>query len=133
MLFHGTSKANLLAILEQGLQVAPKNSASIQGAAFGRGIYFSDNFNMASQYADSSEDQKFLLVCEVALGNVMNSLLFNEKADERGFFKDGRDFTKGYHSVRVMGSHGPDFSHNWVEKDTQVVWPIGPRIEYESP
>ena len=42
MLFHGTSNANVLSILEQGLQITPANSISSNGQAFGKGIYFAD-------------------------------------------------------------------------------------------
>lgn len=135
MLFHGTTKANLLSILEQGLQLAPKNAAGHHGARFGRGIYFSDSFAVASQYSQetSSEENFYVLVCEVALGNVLNSLAGSCAVDSEGFFCDGRDFAKGYHSVRVMGARGPDFAQNWVEKASGVVWPIGEVIDYPTP
>ena len=42
MLFHGTSNANLISILESGLQVKPRNAAFHHGSAFGEGIYFAD-------------------------------------------------------------------------------------------
>jgi len=55
-------------------------------------------------------------VCEVALGNVMNSLCGNSySANESGYFIDGSgDFARGYHSVRIMGRRGPDFDQNWI-------------------
>lgn len=82
MLFHGTSKANLLSIMEQGLQLAPRNAAMQHGSAFGQGIYLSDSFEVAAKYSEgSSEESYYVLVCETALGNVMNSLYGGEKTD----------------------------------------------------
>ena len=42
MLLHGTSNANLISILEQGLQLKPRNAAFYHGSVFGEGIYFAD-------------------------------------------------------------------------------------------
>ena len=52
MLFHGTSKANLLSILEQGMQIKPKNAAFFNGSAFGEGIYLADDFMFAGRYSE---------------------------------------------------------------------------------
>lgn len=117
MLFHGTSKANLLSILESGMQIKPSNASHYNGSAFGEGIYMADDFMFASQYSESASEQTFyVLVCEVALGNVMNSLSGNSySVNESGYFLDNSgDFARGYHSVRVMGRKGPDFSQNWI-------------------
>ena len=106
MLFHGTSKANLLSILEQGVQIKPSNAAFHNGSAFGEGIYLADNFELAANYSEwDSEPSFYVLVCEVALGNVMNSLSGNSyRVNKSGYFvDDSDDFAKGYHSVRVMG------------------------------
>lgn len=107
ILFHGTSSANLISILEQGLCVQPSNASRHNGSAFGKGIYFADKFAMALNYShsDKDDDSLFVLVCEVALGNVMNSLGDSSYAvNKQGYFCTGDDFAKGYHSVRVMGS-----------------------------
>jgi len=37
---------------------------------FGPGIYFADVFDFAANYANPSDDTWFVLICEVALGNV---------------------------------------------------------------
>ena len=74
-----------------------------------------------------------MLVCEVALGNVLNSLHGSWGRNEAGYFTDGEDFAKGYHSVRVMGREGPNFEENWVEKETKAIWPTGDITTYESP
>ena len=117
MLFHGTSKANLLAILEQGMQIKPQNAAFHNGSVFGEGIYLADDFMFAANYSEMHSEQSFyVLVCEVALGNVMNSLTGNQyQTNSAGYFVDGSgDFAQGYHSVRIMGRNGPDFNQNWI-------------------
>jgi len=47
MLWHGTSNANLLSIIETGLQVSPANAFRHAGQAFGEGVYFADTFSFA--------------------------------------------------------------------------------------
>ena len=87
------------------------------GSAFGEGIYLADDFMLAANYSEmASESTFYVLVCEVALGNVMNSLHGNEySTNSSGYFVDGSgDYARGYHSVRVMGRKGPDFNQNWV-------------------
>ena len=91
MLFHGTSKANLLAILEQGMQIKPQNAAFHNGSVFGEGIYLADDFMFAANYSEMHSEQSFyVLVCEVALGNVMNSLTGDQyQTNSAGYFVDG--------------------------------------------
>ena len=133
MLFHGTSNANLISILEQGLQMKPRNAAFYHGSAHGEGIYFADQFSLAVGYSDKGSEQDFyVLVCEVALGNTMNSLQRTHQ-NSSGYFCDGADYAKGYHSARIMGAHGPDFDQNWVQKGTEAIWPIGSVVEYDTP
>lgn len=95
------------------MQIKPQNAAFHNGSAFGEGIYLADDFMFAANYSESHSEQTFyVLVCEVALGNVMNSLLGNSyMKNSSGYFVDGSgDFARGYHSVRVMGKSGPDFN-----------------------
>ena len=105
MLFHGTSKANLLSILEQGMQIKPSNAALHHGSAFGEGIYLADDFMFAANYSEKKSERTFyVLVCEVALGNVMNSINNGCGTNYSNYFKNGSvDHARGYHSVRVMG------------------------------
>ena len=56
MLFHGTSKANLLSILEQGMQIKPSNAAFHHGSAFGEGIYMADDFMFAANYSEMGSE-----------------------------------------------------------------------------
>lgn len=95
-----------------------------------------DDFMFAANYSEKNSEQTFyVLVCEVALGNVMNSLVGGTyQTNSAGYFVDGSgDFAKGYHSVRIMGSHGPDFNQNWVQAQSDIIWPIGDRIRYPNP
>lgn len=142
MLFHGTNSANLISILEQGLMIQPSNAARHNGSAFGRGIYFADKFSLAVNYShsDKADDSLYVLVCEVALGNVMNSIGTEQySVNRQGYFCTGDDFARGFHSVRIMGSAGPNFDENWIQEyKTQnslvaPVWPIGRVITYADP
>ena len=139
MLFHGTNAANLISILEQGLCIQPQNAARHHGSAFGRGIYFADKLSRALHYAsnDKPDDSFFVLDCEVALGNCMNSLCGDRDTNSSGYFCSGDDFAKGYHSVRVMGSNGPNFDENWIPQESKQeqapIWPIGRIIQYPEP
>ena len=72
----------------------------------------------AARYSEQASEQTFyVLVCETALGNVMNSLTGDSyNVNESGYFVDGsEDYARGYHSVRVMGKQGPDLSQNWIQ------------------
>ncbi|GFO18925.1 poly [ADP-ribose] polymerase [Plakobranchus ocellatus] len=70
LLFHGSSTCNLLSILHHGLVVSPPNAES-SGSLYGKGIYFSDAFSFSANYTRSSK-VKFMLLCEVTMGNVMD-------------------------------------------------------------
>lgn len=63
----------------------------------------------------------------------MNSLHGGYGRNEAGYFTDGEDFAKGYHSVRVMGREGPNFEENWVDNESKAIWPSGDITQYEAP
>ena len=72
-LWHGTKKANLLSIFKTGLKISPPSTASIAGAMFSRGLYFSDqstkSLNYAYGYWDNTKDDNcFMFLCDVAMG-----------------------------------------------------------------
>jgi len=78
LLFHGSKVFNFLGILTNGLKICP-NEAPCNGQAYGKGIYFSDHFSKSYAYCDFYEYEdfkknkvrnKYMLICEVALGNV---------------------------------------------------------------
>ena len=64
MLWHGTSRSNLVSILQNNLQLPV---SATHGHMFGSGIYFADRMSKSANYTDSSGPQVFLL-CQVALG-----------------------------------------------------------------
>jgi hypothetical protein len=112
MLWHGTDKKNLMSILMKGLKIKPPN-ASHSGSLFGDAIYFADLFSKSLSYSthnrrrSNNEDNTFyMLLCEVALGNVANYT--NNWSIE--VYRP----PQGYHSVRVMGEKGPDFAHSII-------------------
>ena len=101
MLWHGTSKENLMSILLKGLKIKPPN-ANHCGSLFGDAVYFADTFSKAVNYSTAngslSEKQNntfYVMLCEVALGNIANYT--NNWSVE--VFRPPQD----YHSVRVMG------------------------------
>lgn len=73
-LWHGTSSANLLSILQNGLKTSPPATAKIAGKAFGHGIYFSDIATKSLGYASGawgnygSRRRCFMLLNNVAMG-----------------------------------------------------------------
>ncbi len=72
-LFHGSRSANILNILTTGLLIKPK-TAIHTGSMFGSGIYFASESTKSTQYAqkwaNNKFDSAFLLVCDVAVGNI---------------------------------------------------------------
>ena len=62
----------------------------------------------------------------------MNSLC-QYNVNGSGYFCSKDDYAKGYHSVRIMGQHGPNFDQNWVQKGSDRIWPLGNVIEYDQP
>lgn len=74
LLWHGSKLSNFMGILSQGLRVAPPE-APATGYAFGKGIYFADMFEKSYGYTSdwnvSGGDYRLLLLCEVALGEML--------------------------------------------------------------
>ena len=111
-LFHGSKAANYLGILSRGLQL-PKYVLDEHGiiqhrtdvGLLGAGIYFSDSARTSIKYSNRScKNARFLLVCDVALGNV------------RKYFDHDYSLTKapaGYHSVHgVKRDHSNESKFN---------------------
>ncbi len=101
-----------MSILMKGLKIKPPN-ADHCGSLFGEAIYFADMFSKSlgysmNRYDSKSKDEKtfYMLLCEVALGNVANYT--NNWSTE--VYRPPH----GYHSVRTMGEKGPDFAQSIV-------------------
>ncbi len=54
-LFHGTPLHSWYPIIKNGLRVMSGTEFQVNGAAHGKGIYFSDSFSMSDSYATSSD------------------------------------------------------------------------------
>jgi len=95
-----------MGILGQGLLIKP-GTADFTGDMFGDGIYFADTFDKSINYCTDwnffgIERHRFVLVCEVILGNMKEVREYNE------------DLKKGklpnlYDSIHGMGWQGPDY------------------------
>lgn len=104
-LFHGSRSANLLGILSSHLKLPQNldNSITKTGAMFGSGIYFAHDCTKSANYSFGSFSGRpnkykssFLMVCEVALGNV------HKVSQPQNFSAP----PQGYHSVMgVKGAH----------------------------
>jgi len=123
LLWHGSRTSNFIGILAQGLRIAPPE-APCSGYAFGKGIYFADMCKKSLNYTSvqtgyiySSVNLKhgFLLLCEVALGNIYetHNIQYMEKPPE------------GYNSTLGKGHTGPDWS-------TAIVLPNGVKVPYRN-
>jgi hypothetical protein len=79
LLFHGSKVFNFLGIITKGLKISPREAPKC-GNIYGNGIYFADNFEKSLNYCDYFEyfdenvnktiRNKYMLLCEVALGKV---------------------------------------------------------------
>merc|ERR1712038_1300837 len=97
LLFHGSQNENIVGILKHGLLIAPPE-APHSGFAFGKGVYFSNQFSKAFGYCSSNKSLSFIFVAEVALGEsyLPTGCEYMEKSKE------------GTQSTHAMGSSQPD-------------------------
>lgn len=94
LLWHGTKRANIPHILNNGFQL-PANRRQM----FGTGIYFADRISKSSNYSDL--DVTFLLLCEVGLGNVYSC---------KQPHNDWTSAPSGFDSVKANGTYVPDWT-----------------------
>ncbi|CAG2105984.1 unnamed protein product [Medioppia subpectinata] len=80
LLWHGTRAGNVLSILAKGLQKGPLGS-QISGHLFGKGVYLADMFTKSQAYCYGTSD-KFMLLCEVSLGEVQE-VRISDLADDK--------------------------------------------------
>lgn len=116
LLWHGSRLTNWTGILSQGLRIAPPE-APVTGYMFGKGVYFADMFSKSANYcfASSSSPVGVLLLCEVALGDMVELPAANYHADN---LPAGKLSTKG------VGETAPDPSEFCTLPDGVVV-PLG--------
>jgi predicted DNA-binding WGR domain protein len=125
LLWHGTSTENMLSIMSRGLLKAP-HDAKHNGQMFGRAIYFSDSFKVSTNYASygpvveidgSKYTSHYMLLCEVALGNVKEIYESTEGLP-----------LNGYDSVKALGNLEPD-EESYVSIPNGAKLPLGPLVE----
>jgi len=128
LLFHGSKNRNIPGILKHGLQIAPPE-APISGWAYGKGVYFADQFDKAIQYASWRDDgsykrpRAFVFVAEVALGESYfpSECEYMEKSPD------------GTQSTLAMGEKSPRKSHNLILDGAGACIPLGKLVENKSP
>ncbi|CAH0699796.1 unnamed protein product [Spodoptera exigua] len=117
LLWHGSRTTNFVGILSQGLRIAPPE-APVTGYMFGKGVYFADMVTKSANYCRKSffDTVGFLLLCEVALGNMHKVI----RADRS-------PLPQGMHSRFGEGATMPNPCHNRVLDDGTIV-PLGKPI-----
>ncbi|CAG8760018.1 15635_t:CDS:1, partial [Cetraspora pellucida] len=100
LLWHGSRRTNYVGILSQGLRIAPPH-VPISGSMFGKGVYFADCVSKSAYYCCSHDNIGFLLLCEVACGDMLELVNCDYNAGEK-VKKQGKHCTKG------LGQIAPD-------------------------
>ncbi|XP_057838730.2 poly [ADP-ribose] polymerase 2 isoform X1 [Cryptomeria japonica] len=116
LLWHGSRLTNWTGILSQGLRIAPPE-APVTGYMFGKGVYFADMVSKSANYcyASSTSPIGVLLLCEVALGEMVELEQADYNADK---LPNGKLSTKG------VGGTAPDPSKSHILPDGVIV-PLG--------
>ncbi|RUS75226.1 hypothetical protein EGW08_017016, partial [Elysia chlorotica] len=127
LLWHGSDTCNLLSILNRGLVVSPPGASS-SGAMYGKGIYFSDDFSFSANYVKSGKT-KFMLLCEVAMGEVIDLVKEEEekKDDEIPTTQSNTSFRrnqKTFDTIMVKGKNYYEPS-DWFILSTGERLPLG--------
>jgi len=114
LLFHGSRNENIVGILKHGLLIAPPE-APHSGFAFGKGVYFADQFQKAYGYTSGSQSRSFVFVAEVALGEsyLPTGCEYMEKSKE------------GSQSTHALGQSHPDDKFDITIHDTGDRIPLG--------
>jgi hypothetical protein len=131
LLFHGSKNDNVLGILKHGLLIAPPE-APRSGLAYGKGVYFADqfskalgytsdlNYNEEGLYYDQERDKQrrprsFVFVAEVSLG--------------QSYVPSGPEYMEkphgGTNSTQALGSQEPDRSRNIVLDTNGAIVSVG--------
>jgi poly [ADP-ribose] polymerase len=129
LLWHGTKPENLISIMTKGLLInAP--FASITGRLFGNGLYFADVLDKSTNYAYSSHwarrghnkssnvDQKYMLLCDTALGMVKDMKQYSHNNDD---FR----VPNGVHTIHAFGNNAPDTKGDVRLSSVGVTLPTG--------
>jgi ankyrin repeat protein len=120
LLWHGSTNANFVGILSQGLKIAPRE-APVTGWMFGKGLYFADCMMKSIGYTESDASHSFILLCEVVLGK-MHTPEHSQTTSK---------LPKGCMSTYAEGYSGPDFSQSVFLEDGVEV-PCGEVVSYDQ-
>jgi hypothetical protein len=112
ILYHGTSKDNLLSIINRGFALTKKPT---NGHRYGPGIYFTDDFDFAKRYAELNENERYIIVCNVYINNIC---LANPRNDI---------FPKIHNSEEYYdtGVDKLEMPKQWIKQDTKHIDIIG--------
>lgn len=69
ILFHGTDKDNITSIIENDFSLTNR---TIHGSVYGKGIYFTNDINLACKYSEKYNNVKYIFLCYVYVGNIIN-------------------------------------------------------------
>ncbi|CAG8733027.1 17659_t:CDS:2, partial [Dentiscutata erythropus] len=118
LLWHGSRRTNFVGILSQGLRIAPPH-VPVSGYMFGKGVYFADCVSKSANYCCTGygDNIGFMLLCEVACGDMLEFLTSDYYADEK-VKKQGKHCAKG------LGQVAPD-PKGVVHLENGVMVPCG--------
>ncbi len=101
-LYHGTSAANLLSIMKQGMVIPPATAGHCTGRCFGHGCYFSDMSSKSLRYATGGWGQRATNRTFMFLANVAMGKSYSPRDYQYGSFR----LPSGYDSCFAKGGTG---------------------------
>ncbi|CAF3484731.1 unnamed protein product [Rotaria sordida] len=133
LLWHGTGICNLISILTRGL-LGGSLAARATGSLFGTGIYTADTFAKSLGYCSGVKqndgERCFMLLCEVALGNIKEvGIQRNNDEEEEDDDDDDKPLDlKKFQSRKGVGRRIPDPKHT-ITRNYGVQIPLGQLID----
>ena len=112
ILYHGTSKDNLLSIINRGFALTKKPT---HGHRYGPGIYFTDDFDFAKRYAELNGNERYIIVCNVYINNIC-------LANPRNDLFPKIDNSEEYYDT---GVDKLEATKQWIKQDTKHIDIIG--------
>jgi len=88
--FHGSSSANLLSIMKQGLIIPPSSSSHVCGRMFSDGVYFAPSSSKSLNYSigvwgGKTADRVFMFIADVAMGRFYTPRSSGERLPKPGY------------------------------------------------
>jgi len=128
LLWHASKVSNYIGIFKLGLRIGGVTSSQMTGQQFGSAVYFADLFRKSWDYSydwDNSRGDRYVLLCEVALGKIECNRNYADACSSNTYLK------RGFDSIKVVGSRGPDPKKNVVLADGLIV-PLGEEIDLNA-